>query len=187
MRIVASLLLLGLGLCLGGQPARADARLFVDLPIALDFEGDIEGGAESVSGYAVGWGFPLHVGLDVAEFTGTANDTQKNVKTDVTYSFVDAFIFFKGWGWDWQVGYGEGDVEVAAFQDTTGTQFTVDTADATQWFLSIGWPLAQRWTVHVGYRNISADETQIRSTSGFVGPYDLSASAWTLGLQLVFP
>ena len=186
MRRLVLIALLGVGTLLLTPAAQAQSRLFLATPIGMKFSGDISGSAESVSGYALGYGFSFHLGLGVDRLRARANDQTNGLRTELTYKFTDVFAFWRGYGLDWQVGYGKGHVEVAPFTDPSSNSITVDRADASQKFITVGYPLGQSFTVHLGYHLISADSPNINVNGTSAGPFNLDAKAYTLGAQLAF-
>jgi hypothetical protein len=177
---------LALAVLFAGQTAQAQKRLTLEVPVAFNFSGAISGGADSVSGYTVGWAFSQNFGIDYSTITAEASDPASGLNPSVSYTFVDLFAQWMGWGWDWQVGYGMGSVTVDPFTDFLANNYTVDDGDATRFFVSVGWPASKSWTFNVGYHLISAESPNLYQNAVPQGVWDLSGSAWTLGAQWLY-
>ena len=186
MRALAALLLIGLAVLWGVVPAHAESRLYVGAPIAFNFTGDIEGAADSASGYTAGWGFPFHLGLGLTRIGAEGKDDLNKIKIKTSYSLVDLFAWFRAWRLDWQIGYGRGNAKLESLQDASGALFDADEADASQWFLTAGLPLGQRFAIHLGYHSVRAESPSLRANGVDTGKFVLDGNAWTLGFQIAF-
>ncbi len=187
MRFTLAALLTGLSVVLLAQQASADSRFYLDLPVSFQFSGSIDGGSESISGIILGWGFENHIGVGLESYTAAANDTAKGIKTDVTYTFLDAFVFFDALSLKWQVGLGIGSAKVDAFTDATPATLGPGDADATQFFLTTGIPLGDTTSVTLGYRAVNAEVDNITVGGTPSGKaFDLSGVLISLGLQFAF-
>lgn len=169
-----------------GSPVLADSRLYLELPVDFEFSGDIDGSADSVSGFIVGWGFASHIGLGFEKISATAIDTVLDVRGDVDYTFVDVFVFLPAFGLDWQFGVGSGSVDLA-LADSAGNTFTTDGADAWQWFLTAGYQFGDATSIHLGFRKISADTDNLTINNAPSGQaFDVSGRTLSLGIQFIF-
>ena len=187
MRIALAAFVAALFMALSAAPASADSRFYIDLPVSFQFSGNIDGGSESISGFIVAWGFENHFGVGFESYSATANDTAKGIKTDVSYTFFDAFFFFDAFSWKWQVGLGFGSVDVDGFTDASATTFGPADGDATQFFFTAGIPLGDTTSVTLGYRAVSAEVDDIPINNAPSGQaFDLGGALLSLGLQFAF-
>ena len=187
MRFTIAALLTGLSVALLAPPASADSRFYVDLPVSFQFSGSIDGGSDSISGIILAWGFENHIGVGLESYTATADDTAKGIKTDVSYTFLDVFVFFTVLNLRWQVGLGIGSAEVDAFTDATPATVGPGDADATQFFFTAGIPLGDTTAVTLGYRAVDAEVDNITKGGTPSGQaFDLSGALISLGLQFAF-
>ena len=189
MRAAVAALLTGLFVALLAPPASADSRFYIDLPVRFQFSGNIDGGSDSISGIILAWGFENHIGVGLESYTATADDTAKGIKTDVSYTFLDVFVFFDALSLKWQVGLGIGSAEVDGFTLTDGSGTTIGPGDgdATQFFFTAGIPLGDTTSVTLGYRAVSAEVDDIPINNAPSGQaFDLGGALLSLGLQFAF-
>ena len=171
---------------LAGSPTAHASRLFFELPVMLEYDGDIAGSATEFSGYSIAWGFDFNVGLGLSALSSTAEDSGKDIKGDVDYTFTDVFFYFKAFALDWQLGYGFGTAEMA-LEDSGGNSFTVDEVVSSQIIITIGYPIGKSSAVHLGYRSISALAEDYQTNGASTGTsFDLSANLLSLGIQFGF-
>ena len=79
-----------------------------------------------------------------------------------------------------------GTVELEDFTDSAGTTaFSADSGDAAKRNVTVGCPVGNSWSVDLGDHVIDA-ETDLEVDGVVAGPFDLSGSLLSVGLQLMF-
>ena len=185
MRTHISVLILAAFAMLAMTGEASAFRFYGAVPLNFEFDGDIEGSADSTEGFILGVGLPFGLGLDYEQVTATADDTKKGIDTEITYKLPDLLVWFDWQGLAWQLGFGVGSVEMEDFQNNTGNLFTADSGDATQWFVGAGYLFTPDFSVDLSYRSITADvPLEVDGTP--VGDFDLSGNFLALGVSITF-
>ncbi|MCH8884370.1 MAG: hypothetical protein IIA41_12860 [SAR324 cluster bacterium] len=150
----------------------------LDVPVAYEF--DDGGSADEVSGFKLGLGiltFPavdFGLGYERYELTEDAGGTDATVTFDIIDVFVDIpFPFI-----NIVIGAGMGRTE---FELGTVSK----SADVTQWYVSLGYPILLLFDIHVGWHQVMVDEIDVPMGATTV-PVDVSGTMWSVGAKLGF-
>lgn len=173
-------LVAGAGLILFAGAAQADVfSVSADVPIAYSFS---EGGsADEVSGYKLGVSLPFLVGFGVEEYTATLKSN--GVKSERNFSFIDLFFNLPVPLVNIALGYGFGTASVDQTPATTG--LTYEDADVNQYFLSVGYPFAGVFDVHLGYHVVSGSG-DVKQDNTKIGETKLDGNMVSLGVKVGF-
>ncbi len=156
----------------------------VDIPLQFVFTGNISG-AVSASGFKATLDTPYNVGVGYENYSVEANDIINNIYTTLEYKFLDVFVDMYFTALHLALGYGTGVVTTEDFT-LSGTSFGFKEADASQWFLSLGWPFDPAWEFHVGYHRITAESTLLIDGVNTGATIDLGGIMHSLGLKYIF-
>lgn len=166
------------------QAQESTYSLGIDLPIQFVFTGNISG-AVSASGFKATLDTPYHVGVGFENYSVDVNDGFLNIYTTLEYQFVDIFVDMYFTAMHLALGYGIGMVTTDDFT-VSGTSFGFEEAEASQWFLSLGWPFDPVWEFHVGYHRISAESNLLINGVKTGTTMDLGGIMHSVGLKYIF-
>lgn len=178
--------LLAIGLL--ALPARADTlSVFADLPVAMSLKLDDGQGntdtkdASGLSGYKVGVTLPFFVGLAYESYGSKFSGNKvvgQSFRYDVT--MYDLFLNLPLPVVNIAAGGGIGK---GKFSDGP-PGVTVDDANLTQWFASLGYNIVPLVDVHFGYHAFSG-KNPISTPSG-QPDLKVNGDMWSLGLKIGF-
>ena len=171
----------------GAAPAFA-LSLSLDVPFQYSFENG--GKADSVSGYKVGLGLPLFpvIGVGIGYENYEAKDSEGSLDSSVQFTFYDLFLEVPfpfvnvtvGAGWGKQTIKAEGDVLIGGAISSVNEE---EEGNASQYFLSLGYPIFPLVDIHVGYHVIDAEKLDF-NFGGIPAESDASGTMWSAGVRV---
>lgn len=160
-------------------PAWADVfSISADIPVNYSFDNSQLTDTDA-SGFKAMAILPFHLGFGFEQYEVTGKiggSTGPDFQYDV--SFVDIFYEFPFPVLNLAVGIGVGKGEFDEVPETG----TFSDANLTQWFVSLGYPFALVFDIHIGYHAISGESDITGSTT----PLDLNANMTTIGFKFGF-
>ena len=169
----------------GAVPAFA---LSVSLDVPFQYSFNDGGKADSVSGYKVGFGLPLStLGLGIGYENYAAKQSSSGVDSTATFTFYDLFLelpfpfvhITAGGGWGKDEVKVKGDIGTASIDDKND-------GNASQYFVSLGFPIFPLVDLHVGYHKISADKVKLDLGGTAPSEVDASGEMWSAGVRVGF-
>lgn len=159
-------------------PAQADFfAVGYDLPVSVTVDGEA---GEDISGYKLTLATPIAVGLAFESYAATfAGD---NSSTRIEFSFYELF-------WDLpvplinvQIGGGVGTAR-PEITEPKGFDKVYDDAAMTQYYVSLGLPIAVLFDVHVGYHVFAGTA---ESDNALIEDLDVNGNMISVGAKIGF-
>jgi hypothetical protein len=181
----------GVSLMLGQGVARADLlSVTADIPLQLQLKLDTTNVNNSVAGYKVGVSLPFLVGFGFESYKAALDKKDFGAKGDLNFQIVDIFLNLPIPFVNIAIGAGAGSAtfDPSKFDFGGGTSLKLDAAPLTQYFVSLGLPIAVVFDVHLGYHVLSG-KFDTKATNGGVTVKDssnLSATMISLGAKVGF-
>ncbi len=158
-----------LGAVLFASPAKADlVSVTLDVPTNFSFDETNVDVVDDVSGYKIGINLPVLPGLAIENYTVT---TKGDVVLD--FALYDVYVDLPIPVINISLGVGIGKV--------TLPQEEIESADVSQVFLELGWPIFGVADIHLGYHQISGD---LKAPSG--EEISLDSTLTTIGFKVGF-
>jgi len=162
-------------------PAAARADVFsvtADLPVAYSF--DDGGSADSVSGFKAGVSLPFLIGFGLENYTVTDKDDSGS-EASVDFTFLDLFVNLPVPFVNIVLGVGAG----AVTGDLKDSPAKLENTTATQYFVSLGIPIAAVFDVHVGYHWVQA-KADITVDGDKIDQAKLDGNMTSVGIKVGF-
>jgi hypothetical protein len=173
-------LMAGVSLVFFASAAHADVfSVAADVPLQYSF--DDGGSADDVSGFKLAVSLPFLVGIGVEQYTATVESP--GLSTDVDFSIVDVFVNLPVPIINLGLGIGLGSASVEQTPATAGQTF--EDADIFQYFVTLGYPIAVLFDVHLGY-HVVGGTSDIKQSGSKVGEAKLDGNMLSLGIKIGF-
>jgi len=184
-------MLAGVSLLLAQGIAKADTlSVTADIPLQLQLKLDKTDVGNSVSGYKVGVSLPFLVGFGVEGYKAALDKKDFGAKGDLNLQLVDIFLNLPVPVVNIALGAGVG---TASFDPNKydlggGDSLKLSSGTVTQYFASVGIPIAVLFDVHLGYHVLSGKFDTKTTTAGVTtkDSSDLKATLITLGAKAGF-
>lgn len=185
----------GIAMLLVQGVARADVfSVTADVPVSLALKLDNTTVGNSVSGYAVGVSLPFLIGFGVEGYKATMSKKDFGAKGDLNFNLVDVFVNLPIPVVNIALGLGAGtatfDPDKFSVSDPVLGNGTLKfgSAPLTQYFASVGIPIAKVFDVHVGYHVLSGkfDEKGSFASGNSKVSADLKANMLSVGAKIGF-
>jgi hypothetical protein len=181
----------GMALLLAQGVARADVfSITADVPLQLSLKLDKTTVGNSVAGYKVGVSLPFLVGFGYEAYNAALDKKDFGAKADLDFRIFDVFLNLPVPVVNIALGLGAGTATFNPdkFDLGGGVTFKTDSAAVTQYFVSLGIPIATLFDVHLGYHVLNG-KFDTKTTVGGVtakDSSDLKASMISLGAKVGF-
>lgn len=186
-------LMAGVSLLLMQGAARADVfSITADVPVQLSLKLDGDSVDNSVSGFKVGVSLPFLVGFGYESYKAALDkkDLGLGTKGDLNFQLIDIFFNLPVPVVNIALGVGAGTAtfDPDKFDLGGGDSVTLNAANVTQYFVSLGIPIAVLFDVHVGYHVLSGSFDIKTTSSGGTSKdsSDLKATMISLGAKVGF-
>ena len=171
-------LVAGAALIFAASPAHA-ISVSADIPLQFNYTKDIEQKADSVSGAKVLVSLPILIGFGLETYTAEFDDGTG--KFSSSYQFLDVFYELPIPVINISVGLGLGQ-SGATYEVPGAPPSDYDNGLATQYWLSLGYPLIPLIDLHLGYHVVDVKV----GIPGGSGDVNVGGNMLSLGMRIGF-
>lgn len=138
-----------------------------------------------VSGYKVLIGsiYNVGVGYELYEVKGKGKSASESFTFASRFQFYDVFLDLPTSVLNFTLGYGKGRVNTSV---RVNDPPSVAEADAFQYFAGVGFPIGQRFDLHVAYHAVTAEDQKIPHSGGSSEHFNVSGHTVMAGVRLAW-
>lgn len=138
-----------------------------------------------VTGYKVLIGsiYKFGVGYEQYEVKGKAKDPTESFTFESKFQFYDVFLDLPTSVLNFTLGYGKGRVNTRVHVNDPPS---IAEADASQYFAGVGFPIGQRFDLHVAYHAVTAEDQKIEGSGGASEHFNVSGHTVMAGVRLAW-
>lgn len=138
-----------------------------------------------VSGYKVSIGsiYNIGVGYEQYEIKGKGKSASESFTFESTLQFYDVFLDLPTSVLNFTLGFGKGRVNTSI---RVSDPPSVEEADASQYFAGVGFPIGQRFDLHVAYHAVTMKDQKLEDSGGASEHFNISGHTMMAGVRLAW-